>query len=625
MGGLRSVRVFLLGDVQRPGAFVVSSLSTMTNALLVGGGIKEIGSLRNIQLKRKGQVVATLDLYDLLLKGDTSNDARIQPGDVIFVPPVGPRVSLGGAVLRPAGYELKGAEVLSEIIELAGGLGARGHAEWIRLERLGPEGRPLVRNLNLSESGDYPIAGGDVVSVPMASVRIDNVVSLVGAVERAGDYEWREGIVLRDLLQDSESLNPEADRSYGLIRREGADGRIAFHHFSPAGFFGEVETEANFKLNPRDVVILLDRKDSRKRSESLQPLLRELSLQSSPSKGVKLVSISGLVHFPGTYPLSQGMTVSTLLGAAGGLKDAAYASAAELTRMNVTGGKLAKVEHLVIESLSSLEANASLDFNLQPYDSLNVKPIPAWREKEVVEVTGEVLFPGAYPIKSGETISQVIQRAGGLSKQAYPEGAIFTRASLRAKEDRQRQRLIVQLESDIANLALKSPSQQDAFQAQSVASGLLSRLKSTESVGRLVIDLAGLLSGKTDRSIEARGGDRLFVPRIPYEVSVVGEVQFPTSHLHEKKFDMEDYIKRSGGYTANADKSRVFTVQANGAVLAKGGSGWFSAASGGGRIMPGDVIVAPIDVKQTQLLENITNATQIIYQLAVAAAAVNSF
>jgi len=624
MGGLRSVRVFLLGDVQRPGAFVVSSLSTMTNALLVGGGIKEIGSLRNIQLKRKGQVVATLDLYDLLLKGDTSNDARIQPGDVIFVPPVGPRVSFGGAVLRPASYELKGGEVLSEIIELAGGLDARGHAEWIRLERLGSEGRPLVRNLNLSESGDFPIAGGDVVSVPMASVRIDNVVSLVGSVERSGDYEWREGIVLRDLLQNPESLNPEADRTYALIRREEADGRITFHHFSPTEVFEGVGTVANFKLNPRDIVIFLDRKDSRKRSELLQPLLRELTLQSSPSKGVKLVVISGLVHFPGTYPLSQGMTISTLLQAAGGLKDAAYASVAELTRMNVTGGELAKVEHMLIKSLNFIEANASQDLKLQPYDSLNVKPIPSWREQEIVEVAGEVLFPGAYPIKSGETIAQVIQRAGGLSKQAYPEGAVFTRASLREKEDQQRQRLIVQLEADIANLALKSASQQDALQAQSVASGLLSRLKSTESLGRLVIDLSGILSGKLDRSIEARGGDRLIVPRIPYEVSVVGEVQFSTSHLHEKKLDMEDYIKRSGGYTANADKSRTFTVQANGAVLTKGGSGWFSGATGG-RIKPGDVIVVPIDVKQTQLLENITNATQIIYQLAVAAAAVNSF
>ena len=255
---------------------------------------------------------------------------------------------------------------------------------------------------------------------------------------------------------------------------------------------------------------------------------------------------------------------------------------------------------------------------------MTVKPIPSWREREVIEIAGEVKFPGAYPVKQGETLSDVLSRAGGLTKQAYPEGEVFTRLSLRDKEERQRQRLVAQLEADVANLTLRAQSQEEVGQAQSVASGLLARLKATQSVGRLVIDLSSLLSGKAEYSLEARGGDRLVVPRIPYEVSVVGEVQFPTSHLHEKKLDVEDYVKRSGGYTANADKDRTFTVRANGGVVTEAGSGWFSA-SGSGRMRPGDVVVVPINVKRGRLRENIANATQIIYQLAVTAAAVNSF
>ncbi len=224
-----------------------------------------------------------------------------------------------------------------------------------------------------------------------------------------------------------------------------------------------------------------------------------------------------------------------------------------------------------------------------------------------------------------ETLFDVIQRAGGLTDRAFAEGALFSRENLRIKEDEQRERIIAQLESDLATVTLGAKDSQEAIQAESAARAMLSRLKNSESQGRLVIDLKDVLKAGEDSDLIVKDKDSLLIPSIPYSVSVSGEVQFPTSHLHDEKLDLDGYLKRSGGYTQNADKDRTFVVKANGSVLTKGGNAWFGKGLVGNRISPGDVIVVPIDIKQTRFLENLTYSTQIIYQLAVAAAAVNSF
>ena len=218
-----------------------------------------------------------------------------------------------------------------------------------------------------------------------------------------------------------------------------------------------------------------------------------------------------------------------------------------------------------------------------------------------------------------------IQRAGGLTEQAFPQGSIFSRENLRIKEDEQKDRLIAQLEADLANTALSANDPEDAVQAKSAANAMLLRLRNTESQGRLVINLENLLYNKGKSILLVKDGDLLFVPQIPYAVSVSGEVQFPTSHLFEEGLGLEDYLQRSGGFTQNADEDRTFVVKANGAVMSERGNAWFGKSTGAESIQAGDVIVVPVDVKQTRFLENLTYGTQIIYQLAVAAAAVNSF
>ena len=194
LGAFRSIRIFLLGEVRKQGAYTVSALSTTINALLSCGGIKESGSLRKIQLKRAGKIVSTLDLYDLLLRGDTSADEALQPGDVIFVPVVEKQVTISGAVKRAAKYEIHGGETLSDIIDLSGGTTDRSVLDLIRLERLNSDFRTIVKNLNFSEHKDFVISSGDLISIRFAGSSIRNVVSIIGAVENVGDYEWKKDL-----------------------------------------------------------------------------------------------------------------------------------------------------------------------------------------------------------------------------------------------------------------------------------------------------------------------------------------------------------------------------------------------------------------------------------------------
>ena len=621
LGAFRSIRIFLLGEVRKQGAYTVSALSTTINALLSCGGIKETGSLRTIQLKRAGKVIATLDLYDLLMRGDTSADQPLQPGDVIFVPVIKKQITVSGAVRRPAKYEIKGDETLASAVALAGGALDRSELDMIRLERMDSSFRLNVKNLSLFKDESFTVKKGDQISLGFAGNAIKNSVSITGSAENVGDYEWKSGLVLQDIINDPLELLPNTDFDYGLIRRKKANGDIHCLSFVPSDLFSSVEGKL-VALQKQDQVYFFTR-DSRE--ELLVSLLAELRRQSDAGENSQLVRISGSVHLPGEYPFTDSMTLTDLFRAAGGAKDSAYLLDAEITRIGLDPNNSARIEHIRLSKNQLLDKNTSASFKLKPYDAVSIKPIPLWKEGESVEISGEVKFPGFYSIKIGETLYDVLQRAGGLTDRAFPQGSIFSRENLRLKEDEQRERLISQLESDLATATLSATDSEEAAQAQSAAQAMLSRLQNTESQGRLVIDLNKILKDAERSDLLVKDQDNLIIPSIPYAVSVSGEVQFPTSHLYDEKLDVNDYLNRSGGYTQNADKDRTFVVKANGSVMTKAGSGWFGKASSGNNISPGDVIVVPIDVKQTRFLENLTYSTQIIYQLAVAAAAVNSF
>lgn len=622
MGPLRSIRVFVLGEAQRPGSYTVSGLSTVTNALFVSGGIKPVGSLRNIQLKRDGKVIQHIDLYDLLLRGDTRSDQRLLPGDVIFIPPVGRTVGVAGEVKRPAIYELRGEKTVAEAVALAGGLLPTAAPDAARLERVAQGGTRTLQDLNLTqpEGAAFPLADGDTLFVRSILETTQGYVRLSGHVQRPGEYQWREGMRLTDVLSSTDVLRPRADLDYVLIKRElPPDLRIEMLSARLGRALAYPDSQDNVPLQPRDEIMVFSLADHR--GDLIAPIIAQLRLQARRDDPERVVRISGSVPFPGSYPLEGGMRVSDLIRAGGGLAQQAYALEAELIHYHVVEGKLREIEREEVDLNDVLNGQLDKDIALRPFDTLHIKQIPEWAEQQSVEIGGEVKFPGTYVVKKGETIADLIRRAGGLTSRAYPRGAVFMRAELRRKEQLQLERLRTQLKADLAAISLQQ--MQDATKQQSIAIAqeLVAQLETTKAVGRLVINLPKILDNDKRYDVVLQDGDKLWVPDQPQEVTVIGEVNYATSHLYDPNLTRDNYIRRSGGLTYKADKERVYVIKANGEILAPtDGGGWFTN-NWQQDIDAGDTIVVPLDAERMRPLALWGGVTEIIYRIALSVAA----
>ena len=628
IGELRSIRIFVLGDAQVPGSYTVSGLSTITNALFVSGGVKKIGSLRNIQLKRAGRTVTTLDLYDLLLRGDTSADARLLPGDVIFVPPVGTTVGLGGEVRRPAIYELRNETTAAQLLQLGGGLMPEADPTVATVERVDARRARVTVNVDLASApgqGEL-LRSGDIVRVPAIRPVLEDSVSVSGFVHRPGEYQFKPGMRIADVIPSLDELRPNADQRYVLVRRElPPNRRIRIFSANLERALIDAASAENFALAPRDRIFVFDLESGRDRI--IEPLMRELRMQSRIDEPTTEVSVAGRIKVPGRYPLEPDMRVSDLLRAGGSLDEAAYGGQAELTRYEVGDGEARQAELIKIDLRAVLAGDPAADLTLRPFDYLVIKEVPLWAAQEEVDIRGEVRFPGSYAIHRGETLRSVMERAGGLTDLAFVEGAVFTREELKEREKKQLETLASRMESDVAQFSLQTAQEtgKDAGQALAVGQSLLTNLRDAKPVGRLVIDLDQSMQAKpgSEQDIVLKDGDRLLVPRVTQEVTVIGEVQSATSHLYRAEFSRDDYISMSGGLTPRADDDRVYVVRADGSVVTRGGNAWFD---GGGRdIRTGDTIVAPLDTERMRPLPFWTAVTTIIYNLAISAAAVNSF
>jgi len=626
MGQLRTIRVFVLGDVTHPGSYVVGSLATISGALYRSGGVSSIGSLRNIQLKRKGQIVGLLDAYDLLLRGDSSGDHRLQPGDVVFVPPIGKTVSVSGAVNRPAIYEVRRLTTAADLVGLAGGLTPPAFPDGARLERIaeGGERTVLSVNLNKKSANDIQVRKGDILLVPEVLPEIENAVNLAGHVYRPGSYPWRRGMRLSDLIATTEELRPGVDTDYILIRRESNRGTpVEALSTSLSDALMVRGSEKDVLLRPGDTVNVFSL--ALGRQHVVEPLLEELRTQSTIDRPAQEVEISGNVRAPGVYPLESEMRISDLLRAGGNLSESAYALAAELTRYSVVNGDGREMNVLKVDLDAIRRGIASADVALQAHDYLIINRVQDWDSVWTVELDGEVEFPGKYRVRRGETLSDVLQRAGGLTKAAFAEGAVFLRQTLKQKEQAQIETLARRLEADLASLSLQTAA---TGVSDTLTTGrvLLDQLLSTEAVGRLVIDMNDVMSVRkgATAAIEMRDGDKLLVPGYSQVVTVLGETQRNTSHLFQENISRDDYIGLSGGLTRRADKKLIYVVRANGAVIAGNRSRWF-ARGAAVEIRPGDTIVVPLDTDRVRPLTFWTNVTQILYQGAIAVAAIRSF
>jgi protein involved in polysaccharide export with SLBB domain len=431
---------------------------------------------------------------------------------------------------------------------------------------------------------------------------------------------------LTDVLGSVDELKPNADLNYVLIRRElPPDRQITALSADLAAALRQPASSQNVELKPRDRIVVFDFESGR--NQMMQPLLEELRRQASINRPSEIVRVDGRVKVRGDYPLEPGMRVSDLLRAGGGLQDAAYGARAELTRYRV-GHDARETQLLNIDLAAILKGDASADLLLQPFDFLNIMEVPEWSEQEEVTLVGEVRFPGTYPIQRGETLHSVLERAGGLTKLAFAEGAVFLRRELKEREQLQLDRLAERLQSDLAATALQAAAanQQGAGQALTVGQSLLSQLKATEAVGRLVIDVNSVTASAVGSAndVVLREGDRLLIPKQKQEVTVIGEVQSPTSHFFKADLSRDDYIGLSGGATRKADRGRTYVVRADGSVVASEGGGWFGR-SGQVAMRPGDTIVVPLDTERMPALPMWQAITGILYNLAIAAAAVNSF
>ena len=614
MGSLRTIRVFVMGDVNVAGSYVVGSLSTMTNAIFASGGITKIGSLRNIQLKRRGKIITTLDLYDLLLSGDTSKDARLLPGDVIFVPPIGKTVGVAGEVKRPAIYELQNEKTVAQALELAGGLMPTAFVPASRIERiLKNSGEKTLVNIDLStaKGNRFKIQDADVIQIFSTLDTMRDIVKLDGHVKRPGGFAWRSDMRFTDIVTDVDDLLSNPDIDIAIIQREQKDTRkIVVHTFSPRLAFATPNSVHNPKLESRDTITLFDYESDR--SELLFDLLARLSTQSNINERTQIVKVTGSVRFPGDFPLSDEMTVNDAIYLAGGLTENAMGSAGEITRYSMNEARESVAMHI--------ELNMQLDNPLlSAGDTLTLKQIPLWQDKELVELTGEVLHPGTYSILPGETLMDVLYRAGGLTPHAYAPGAIFSRLELRKLEQERLQDLKEVIEADIAAANIQDSALRDD-KGSDEAAQILNNIEGTEAVGRMVIDLPAILVKPEAYDFQLEDGDRLDIPRYKPSVMVVGEVQFPTSHFFDNKLSVKDYIGRSGGTNQNADNKRIYVVKANGSVFLPSRSAWFR--SKGEPLHPGDTIVVPIDTDRVDKLTVWTSVTQILYQSAIAIAAV---
>jgi protein involved in polysaccharide export with SLBB domain len=626
MGTLRTIGVFLVGEANRPGTYSVHSLSTLVSALYGAGGPSKNGSLRNIQLNRNGKTVATLDLYDFFIRGDKKMDLRLQNEDTVFIPVLGSVAGIAGNVRRPAIYELKGATTVGQLIELAGGVMPTGYLQHVVVQRIKGHQRRQVVSFNLDPTGPSyrkdmatPLQDGDLIQIFPVHETLRQVVYLKGHVKYPGEYEWKPGIRVGDVVGSYENLLPEPYLPRAeIIRRMQPDLHPEILAFDLGALLGGDDKE-NLILQDLDQITVY-------------------SMEEKTQKPV--VSIRGAVLKPGAYPLFREMRVRDLIFAGGNLTNRAFREDAVLFRV-VPGKPMAETERISFSPEKAMAGTGSDNLPLHPEDQVFIREIPQYTEalQRKVTLEGEFLFPGEHAFSSGEKLRSAIEKAGGLTPGSYPYGAVFQRESVKEVQKARLREYIEKLEEDVLTLSVQAAEttadkDQAAALQQSLSARkqLLEKLKTAQPTGRMVIDLASVLQDPaSSHNFEVRPGDRLIVGKTPDYVNVLGEVYNPTALFAEREKTVEYYLNRVGGATKDADTGQTYLVRANGSVISRSqesflglpdpdtGRWWTMSGFESLRLEPGDSIIVPRKLEKYPWLGITKDITQILYQIAVAA------
>jgi protein involved in polysaccharide export with SLBB domain len=650
LGQIRAIQIYVSGQARRPGVYTVSSLSTLVDALFSSGGPSVEGSLRAIELRRNGAVVTHFDLYDLLIRGDKTKDARLLPGDVIYIPAVGPQAAVFGSVRNPGIYELLPQESLAAALTDAGGVSTVAAEARVSIERIDEHRDRHAMEVGYDASGmAASLHDGDMIRVYSIVPRYQKTVTLRGNIANAGRFAWHEGMHLSELIPDKESL---LTRDYWWRR---AQMGLPAPEFEPVPGFADLRQPAD-----NHPITLPQRAQGQGAGNGMQPGLEpgqsgsaqdQYGSQSADNSQDQSSWQNGLAQ---NQPLSaQQRAGSTSL--AGTQTSAPSQSQPQGPRTDVRlpapeiDWDYAVIERLNSETLKTellafdlgklvLAHDAAQDLALEPGDIVSIFSeadirVPVAEQTKLVRLEGEFVHAGIYSAQPGETLRQLVESAGGLTPNAYLYGSQFTRESTRAIQqariDEYVQSLSLAIQHGVISLAVSTAASAQnlagAAPAQNSTQDLLASLRQIRATGRIVLAFHPDSSGEAGiPDIALEDGDRFIVPHLPATVNVVGAVYDQNSFLFKASSRTGTYLHQAGGPNRYADRRREFVIRADGEVVSRNmiRDSWGNAFDNL-QVYPGDTIVVPEKILKPSAMQGFVNWSQMFSQFALGAAALD--
>ena len=584
LGQIRTIQVNIMGEVARPGTYALSSFSTVFHALYKAGGMSKMGSLRNIKVVRGGRTVATVDVYDYIINGRSHSDIRLQEGDVILASPYDALVLIKGKVKRPMYYEMKSSESIRTLIGFAGGFSNDAYRGAVTVDRNNTKER-TVATVDDMNYGVFKVKDGDVVSVGEILDRYDNRIEVKGAVYRPGYYELGKDIqTVKDLIEKADGLLEYAFTNRAVLHRENDDKTLEVISLNVKAIIDG--TEADVTLHKNDVLFIPSKYDLEQ-------------------KGT--LEIRGEVYKPNVFPYAANTKLEDLIIMAGGLTESASTVRVDVTR-RIIDRKGTKKQKEIAQTFSfgvkdGFVVEGEPGFVLEPYDQVFVRRSPGYSEKVNVTVSGEVEFEGDYSLNvRNERLSDVLEKAGGLTEFAYIEGARLER-QMTPEEYKQAQELMDMVASN------NKISGNDSI--------VVPQVSRTYPVG---IDLKEILANPHSAIDPVlQDGDVIVIPQYMTTVSVSGSVRKPNSVVYDPKMKLKDYISEAGGYAERARKSGTFILYPNGHIKELGRNASAKDIMGGSKI-----IVPQKGRSQWNLGTTLSTITTSVSMLAVIASLINT-
>lgn len=535
LGQTRTITISVMGEVKVPGTYTLSAFATVYNALYMAGGPNDIGTLRNVKVYRHGRLLSNVDVYDFLLNGKLSGDVRLQDNDIITVSPYEALVNITGKVKRPMFYEMKTSESAATLLKYAGGFTGDAYTKAVRINRKAGVGYSVfsVGEFDLAE---FKLMDEDSVSVDSTLTRYQNMVEIKGAVFRPGMYQLGNEIcTVKSLVEAADGLTEGAISQHAVMHRMKADRTLEMLSLDIRGILEG--TASDVPLRNEDVIYIASREDNEQQ---------------------KTVSIHGEVHYPGTYRYASNERIEDLIIQAGGTTDAASLVKVDVARRLTDPNATEAIDQLgqtyTFQLSSDFSINGQPDFTLQPYDEVYVRRSPNYTEQQNVSIEGEVQFGGTYALSNkGERLSDIIAKAGGLTRHAYPNGVKLLR-------------LMTQEERDMVETMLRTAQRYSGKDSIDISKLLTN---ATFPVG-FEFEKAMKNPG-SDVDPVLREGDRIIVPRYTNTVSINGDVLYPNTVQYKEGQNANYYIGLAGGVTSTAKKSKAIIIYMNG-MVAKAGS-----------------------------------------------------